>query len=145
MPQDKILPSGRKVVFEMPDMLALVAGGIDIPNQALTDVINLAFGRNYSADPAQQLTVDLAHLRGMLEIAALCLSEPKVYIPRGKKQRPLRKGEISYRDLAWEDVLELNAMFRFGGAPILPPAADSEPQLGEAAAPSGDDLPHDAQ
>jgi len=140
-----LLANGTPAVFEMPDMLALISGNVDIPNSALADVLDLALGGSFAADADEQLAGNKRYVRAVYELAALCLVTPKVYIPRGKKVRPLREGEIGTQDLAWAEVVTLYNWFRYGVPASLPAAAPLQPGVGDATAPAGDDLPHDAE
>src|SRR5689334_16449354 len=105
--ETRTLATGQRARLEMPDMLALVGGGIDIPNSALADVVELVFGDAFALTEEEQLASNRKRIKGLYEIAALCLVEPRLVL-RGTP----KAGEIGSRDLSWGDVLGINAWFR---------------------------------
>jgi hypothetical protein len=133
-------------VFEMPDMLALVGGGLEIPNAAAADVLRLISGRlePHLSDPAAEFLADKQYTRGLYELVALCVAEPPIFIPRVKDD-PTPAGSISYRDLPWVEVLAIYNRFRFGFPLPVSAAEDNQPDVGAATAPDGDDLPQSAE
>lgn len=147
---DFFLANGRPAVFEMPDMLALVSNGADIPNSALRNVLDLIYngivprygqGQQTAAQiAAAELKADQERIKAMYRLAALCLVEPKIRIDGEPRQ-----GEMSYRDLGWRDIVEIQGMFQVGGAFHVPTATDSGSAMGETVAPDGDDVPHETE
>lgn len=133
-------------VFEMPDMLALVGGGLEIPNAAAADVLRLISGRlePHTSDPAQEFLADKQYTRGLYELVALCVTEPPIFIPRVKGD-PTPAGSISYRDLPWVEVLAIYNRFRFGFPLPVPAPSDNQPDMGADAPPDGDDVPQAAE
>lgn len=137
-------------VFEMPDMLALVGGGVDIPNSAAADVLRLISGRSegaaglFSDDIAVRLQsefqADRQTVRGTYELVALCVTTPGIFIPRVKGDLT-PAGMISYRDIPWAGVMAIYNRFRFGLPLPISASPDNQPGLGAAAAPSSDDVP----
>lgn len=144
--EEFLLSNGMPAVFEMPDMLALVAGSYDLPNGALAGVLDLLVsGQPLVTDPKQLLVARSSHIETIYEIVALCLVTPKLKIRRTKKRGvQLQPGEIGPSDLAWGEVLDIYNRFRYGIFQDVSPAAPDDGG-GAPAAPAGDDLPHDAQ
>lgn len=139
------LASGRPAVFEMPDMLKLVGGGIDIPNSALGNVLDLIYNGivpivNDKMTPEQRAVAKFKstqrQIKAMYQLAALCLVEPIIAIDRVPKD-----GELSYRDLGWRDVIEIHAMFQIGGSFYAEPTDDNGSSVGETDAPDGGGVP----
>lgn len=131
-------------VFEMPAMMDLAAGSADIPNSAAADVFRLISGRLDRDDPAQEFLYDKQHTRGVYELIALCVVEPRIFIPRVQGD-PTPDGCIDYRDLPWLGVLAIYNHFRFGYPLPVPAAANHQPDVGEEPPSDGDDLPPGAE
>ncbi len=144
------LANGRPAVFEMPDMLALVSNGADIPNSALRNVLDLIYNGivprypSGTLTPAQiaaaELKADQERIKAMYRLASLCLVEPKIRI-----DGTLREGEMSYRDLGWRDIVDIQGMFQVGGAFHVPTPPDNGSGVGETVTPDGDDVSHEAE
>lgn len=133
------LANGRPAVFEMPDMLKLVGGGLDIPNSALANVFDLIYGgiipQTHDRMTPEQRAKEVfkskqRQTKAMYQLAGLCLASPRVVFDGVPKD-----GEMSYRDLGWRDVVMLHAMFQVGGDYWLEPTDDNGSDVGETDVP----------
>jgi hypothetical protein len=145
MPEEFIFTNGRRAVFEMPDVLKLVAGGIEIPNDALYDVLTLMNTSLNTTDLAADLRGQMRLVRGGYELAALCIVSPKIILPRDETDAPLTDDQMSYRDITPAEVARINNRFLYGIPLALSFATDNGPELGAATAPDGDDLPQSTE
>lgn len=139
------LACGVVAVFEMPDMYKLVGGGYNLPNTALRDVLALNNNRlenRRGASDADEIEIDRRIVVAGYEIAALCVTSPRIILPRDSmgsngQPRPLAEGEISYLDLTQGEVTLICNKFRYGIPINVPPAANTRSGVGAEPAPAG--------
>lgn len=126
------LRSGRTVKVAMPDLYQLsMMDGLDIPNQALTDVMDLvvyggmiAFKGPENDDKRREENRRIT--RSRFELAALCCQEPRLIL-RGEAT----ESDLTPRDFVPDDLEQFVAFFRSGGSPSVP--ATTDPRSGEGA------------
>lgn len=137
------------VKLAAPNMYAIFAkaGGGGAPNPALASIYQLLEGSEalQSMDLLQKYSALNAHYRGLYEIAALCLVEPKMRL-----EGTPGEGEIGPDDLCWNDLFAIYYRFFCSYTPARKPVAnlpgtpshDESAGLGGAAASvsRGDDV-----
>lgn len=137
MPIKKTLPSGT--VVQLDDELspyALAVGGVNVPNSALSDILDLLTGGNFSLVPAEQAENNKAHIRGIYELCALWIKTPKLVL-----NGPIPKGAIRPGPaFSWNDACWLWNLFRLGESALVGAPADQGLGEGETVAPDGDDV-----
>lgn len=139
-----ILPSGREVRVQMPDLYAILASVGGIPSQLIIDAVNLLTAeRVYKPAPvnaeASALTRQIVYLRGVYAICSLCLVEPRLVLDGEPGE-----GEIGIADLTWGDAEVVYFGFFRGFAWAAPPrlaasAAPDDARATESGA-AGDDV-----
>ena len=116
-----IISGNRTVRLRMPNLYSVLAkAGIGAPNPALASVIKLLEGAGALSAPneLQRLTYQMQHYRGLYEIAALCLIEPRLNL-----NGPPGEGEIGPDDLAFNDLFDIYLnFFRSDPTPAESPA-----------------------
>lgn len=137
--------NGRKAIFEMPDVLKMVGSGLDIPNDALYDVLTLMNTSLNTTDMAADLRGQMRLVRGGYELVALCIVSPKIILPRDETGDPLTDDQMSYRDITPAEVARINNRFLYGIPLSLSFATNNQPDVGEGDTPSGDDVPEQAE
>lgn len=114
------LQSGKVITLTMPDLYLLVATDVDIPNEALTDIMDLAvYGAMLSGtgDEKKRLEENKRFLRSQFELATLCISQPKLIL-RGDTV----DGCLTPADLTPRDLNQIAAFFLKGGSQGAPAA-----------------------
>jgi hypothetical protein len=139
-----LLPGCKRTVrLVMPNLYAVVSKVGGIPSPALAAVLKLLNGENLLQTPneAQRMVNAAANIRGLYEIAALCLDEPKLVLDGPVSERCLGPDEIPLGDL---EVIYWR-FFRAGiresptaVAPVNPGGTADTP-------PAGDDLSQPAE
>ena len=124
------LSNGRAVSLHMPDMYALVATDVAIPNQALEDILSLY---NYGGlvgleDEKEALAQHKRVTRARFELARLCMAEPLVL------EGDAAPGDLTPRDLTSADLRAIQTFFLTGDIPGISTAKNNEPGSG-----AGDD------
>lgn len=135
------LSQGREVKLTMPNLYQVLTGK-GVPNPALAAVLKLLHGEGLleQTNELQRLQSARDNLRGLYEIAALCLTEPVLRL-EGEAQ----PGEIGPDDLSFNDVETIYyAFFRRGTTPRSPSPAAGEPGESAEPAPDGDGVPQPA-
>jgi hypothetical protein len=123
--------SGMTVTLAMPNLYQLIASSIKVPNPMTARIIELLEGSGLlsTATPAQQAAYARDTLMGAMELAALCLTQPRLVLDRDPGE-----GEVGPEAFAHSDWGELLALFRANPAR---PAADQG--SGGAATPVADE------
>lgn len=134
----RTLPSGRRVRLRMPHLYRLLASVRGIPNPKLAAVLKLLAGEGNleATNELQRLTSVTQMMRGLYEVAELCLVEPKLRLDLKEGETP-GPGEIGPDELPIADAEVIYyGFFRRGpgagfgpgtGAPNAQPAPDAGP------------------
>ena len=133
------LNGGRVVKLSMPNIYKLLTGS-GVPNPALAGILRLLDGEGALAAPSETQLLHGARdrLRGLMEIAALCLVEPKLRLDGEPGE-----GEIGPPDLAFGDYeLIYYSFFRSDPLSISPVPDVREPRASEGAVSDGNGIPH---
>lgn len=139
MPITKILPSGTRVELDEDlSPYALAVGAVNVPNSALSDILDLLTGGNFSLVPAEQAENNKAHIRGIYELCALWIKTPRLHLGAS----PIPKGAIRPGPaFSWNDACWLWNLFRLGEAGMVGAPADTGLGEGETAPQDGSDVP----
>ena len=130
------LSGGRRVNVVMPDLYALLATVGHVPSPAVAAVIRLLdlSGSLDAPNELQQLTYKIQQVRGMYELAALCIETPRLVL----KDAERGAGELGPTDLTYDDLWKIYGFFRQGPHH----ATDTKDDGGTAGdAHDGDDVP----
>lgn len=122
----EILPSGRVVALEMPDLYGILATVGRVPSQHMIDVLNLlvADGAWSPAEAdADKYLSKRNTIRGYYAVAALCLQSPRLILDRAPNPAA---DEIGPTDLNWRDVEAVYHGF-FRGWMLTAPAEPAGP------------------
>lgn len=135
------LNDGRIGVLEMPDLYALLCSVGTVPDPSIAAVLRLLEGTGAleQQDLIKRLHGQKEFWKGLYELAALCLKEPKLRLDVSDAA-PLLPGELTPRDLTLNQVQGIYYQFFLGrraaiGAPKSDNARGPAP-----AAPAGDDV-----
>lgn len=120
--QERTLQHGRVVTLALPDLYELAGGNIDIPNEALLDITDLALYGAAISERKERLQDNKRSLRAAFEIASLCLVSPKLVL-RGERD----EDDLNTRDLTIADLDMISTFFRTGGSESVSVATDNEP------------------
>lgn len=103
--ETRTLPSGREVVLKMPDLYRMLATTRGVPNPALASVLKLLAGEGNveAANELERLKSMQAQIRGLYEIARLCLVSPKLRLDLAEGEEP-DEGEIGPEELPLADA-----------------------------------------
>ena len=137
-----ILASGRVVTLAMPDLFKLVATDSDIPNAALTDILDLVtYGGMISGtgDDKKRLGENKRFLMSQFQLAALCIAAPKLIL-----MGEATADDLTPADLVPKDLRDIAEFFQTGGSTRAPATADTEPRGGAPADRAGEALGEDA-
>jgi hypothetical protein len=116
---------------------ALATGAFNIPNSALSDILDLLTGGNFSPVPELQTENNKAHIRGIYELCALWIGKPILYLGKG----PAPKGAIKPGPaFSWGDACYVWNLFRLGEGITLASAADTGLDESAATPPISDDV-----
>lgn len=120
--------SGMEVTFQMPNLYTLILSHIKIPNPSTARILELLEGAGLlsTATPAQQAAYARDTLMGAMELASLCLVEPRLVLDREPGE-----GEVGPEAFAHSDWGELLSIFR--ADPYKPAAADQKSGSGAGA------------
>lgn len=121
----QILPSGRAVRLQMPNLYGILATVGRVPNQHMIDLLNLLVADGaYTPERVESDKYILKRetIRGMYAITALCLAEPRLRLDGTPDA-----GEIAPDDLSWRDVEAVYFGF-FRGVDQFAPLADADTQ-----------------
>lgn len=128
------LTNGKAIELVFPDLYALVAappsgpGMIDIPNEALTAIIDLlVYGGilTLPEDRAKRHGENVQWLQAQWEIVRLCIASPPLIL-RG----PVPEGALTPRDIPPRDLAAIMQWFHNGGSDGAPAAEDTESRSG---------------
>lgn len=112
------LASGRVVTLTMPNLYELAATDIDIPSQALTDIVDLVvYGAMVSGtgDDKKRLGENQRFLRSQFQLAALCMTDPKLILVG-----EATGDQFTPRDLVPRDLRDIAEFFQTGGSRSVP-------------------------
>jgi hypothetical protein len=107
------LASGRTVTLGMPDLFKLVATDADIPNHALTDILDLVtYGTMDSGrgDDKKRLEGNRRFLMSQFQLAALVIQEPRLVL-----MGDVGEGDLTPSDLVPTDLRDISEFFQTGG------------------------------
>lgn len=135
------LANGMPAVYREPNTMALVAGGGELPNNAARDILAFISDR-LAGTGMNNAEADKRLITAMYELAALCLAEPKIVLPR--HNRVAGAGELSYTELSYAEVASICARFRYGIPLALSAAGDTGSGMGTTGASDGDAVPQGA-
>ena len=124
--EDRTLPSGRVVTLRMPNMYKLMATSRGVPNPALAAVLKLLAGEGNSeaSNELQRLQGMQSQVRGLYEVAKLCLVQPVLRLDLKDDELP-GPGEIGPDDLPLADAEVIYfSFFRIGPRAGLGPRTD---------------------
>lgn len=100
--------SGLNVELTMPNLFAVLAKSGTLPNPALASVIKLLDGAGLleQSGEMQKIQQSRENLRGLYEIAAMCLARPVLRL-----EGVIQEGEIGPEDLAFDDLFDIYYRF----------------------------------
>ena len=136
------LASGRTVTLTMPNLFELAATDVDIPNQALTDIVDLVvYGAMVSGtgNDKKRLDENKRFLRSQFQLAALCITEPKLIL-----MGEATDGNLAPTDLVPRDLRDIAEFFQTGGSRSVPATPDYELGQGTQTDPPGAAMGQDA-
>jgi hypothetical protein len=123
--KEHTLASGKTVTLGMPDLFKLVATDAEIPNQALTDILDLVtYGAMDSGrgDDKKRLEGNRRFLMSQFQLAALVIQEPKLVL-KGEAT----DGDLTPSDLVPRDLRDIAEFFQTGGRNDTATTTDNEP------------------
>lgn len=122
------LPSGRTVSLRMPDLYRLLNTAKGIPNPALAAVLKLLSGEGNNGEvinELQRLQNQKAQIRGLYEIARLCLVSPVLRLDL-EEGATLGEGEIGPDEIPMGDLEVIYfGFFRLGTRSGFGPATNN--------------------
>ncbi len=121
------LADGRQITLAMPDMYQLVAtDGVDIPNQALRDILDLfQYGgmiRSSTQDEKKRHEENMRFMRSQFELVKLCVADPPLVL-----KGDVPPGALTPRDFIPRDIDQIIAFFLNGGSAGVSATTDQEP------------------
>jgi hypothetical protein len=137
-----LLSQGREVKLAMPNIYKVITGKAT-PNPALAAIVRLLDGDGLieAQGEAQRYQAARENVRGLYEIAALCLVEPVLRLD-GDPQA----GEIGPADLAFSDLhLIYYSFFRADPLTLSPVPSAGLPREGEGHTPHGNGIQDPAE
>jgi hypothetical protein len=137
------LASGRVVTLGMPDLYKLAATDVDIPNQALTDIMDLiTYGAMVSGTGTddKRREENRRFVRSQFELAALCALDPPLIL-RGD----VPDGALTPDDFTPRDLRGISEFFQTGGRERVPATTDNEPGGGTQVDLSSETVEQDAE
>lgn len=135
------LNGGRTGILEMPDLYALLCSVGTIPDPSIAAVLRLLEGTGAleQQNLIQRLQGQKEFYLGLYKLASLCLVEPKLRLDV-TPEAPLLDGEISPRDLTFNQVQSIYYQFFLGGRAAIGAPKSNDPGGATPAAPAGDGI-----
>lgn len=143
-PEEWTLPSGLVVTLKMPPFYQMLTTSRGVPNPAVAAVLALLAGEGHdeAVNEMERLKALKARMRGLYEVAAMCMVTPKVRLDLKDGEQP-HEGEISPDDLGIADLEHIYFGFFRNGAGFAARSRARRSRLAANTAPAGDDLSGD--